>query len=57
MRHRLGYRELLMDLGSRAVEWERRRENRIRQTKKLGCDAVFTKGLADPIGSSEGRKS
>ena len=57
MRHRLGYRELLMDLGSRAVEWERRRENRIRQTKKLGCDAVFTKGSADPIGSSEGRKS
>jgi hypothetical protein len=57
MRHRLGYREFLMDLGSRAVEWERRRENRIKQTENLGCDVVLTKASAGPIGSSEGRKS
>lgn len=56
MRHRLGYREFLMDLGSRPVEWERR-ENRIKQTENLGCDVVLTKASAGPIGSSEGRKS
>ena len=57
VRHRLGYREFLMGLGSRAVEWERRRENRIKQTEKLGCDVVLTKASAGTIGSSEGRKS
>lgn len=57
MRHRLGYREFLMDLGSRPVEWETRRENRIKQTENLGCDVVLTKASAGPIGSSEGRKS
>ena len=57
MRHRLGYREFLMDLGSRAVEWERKRENRIKEIEKVGCDVVLTKVSVDSIGSSEGRKS